>query len=229
MALSKVEKKRDIKENAIVDAAERIFAAVGFANAKMEDIAEEAGISKGTVYFYFDTKENLYLAIAYRGMQKLNDSIYDIVAEKKGEKAIESVTKITSTFMDFSENYFLYSEALLYYMSINRSSNEGKNKAKLTVAIDDSIYWRKLQDMHNIPINLVTQEIERGKIDKSITSKESPVLLYLYAWANVIGFMKLNVAAGRNHATLHGLDIQTWKDFHLKIGRQILAGSNDSN
>ena len=65
--------KRSAKENLIVDAAERVFSVVGFKNAKMENIATEAGITKVTLYSYFQSKENLYLALTYRGLQLLND------------------------------------------------------------------------------------------------------------------------------------------------------------
>jgi len=53
--------KRNAKENIIIDAAERVFSVVGFKNAKMENIASEAGITKVTLYSYFQSKENLYL------------------------------------------------------------------------------------------------------------------------------------------------------------------------
>ncbi|MBK7606925.1 MAG: helix-turn-helix transcriptional regulator [Saprospiraceae bacterium] len=61
--------KRDLKEVIILNAAEKIFEEVGFVNAKMDDIAREASMSKGSIYFYFQSKENLYMAITYRGMQ----------------------------------------------------------------------------------------------------------------------------------------------------------------
>jgi len=55
--------KRNAKENLIIDAAERVFSVVGFKNAKMENIAAEASITKVTLYSYFQSKENLYLAL----------------------------------------------------------------------------------------------------------------------------------------------------------------------
>ena len=41
--------KKSLKEAKIIEAAERVFNAVGFKNAKMEDIASEAGITKVTL------------------------------------------------------------------------------------------------------------------------------------------------------------------------------------
>lgn len=50
----------------ILDAAATVFARDGFAAARMEDVATEAGLSKGTVYLYFDGKEQLIDALVDR-------------------------------------------------------------------------------------------------------------------------------------------------------------------
>jgi AcrR family transcriptional regulator len=55
----------------ILDSAARLFASQFFHEARMEDIAAETGVSKGTLYSYFRDKEELYLALldrASRGM-----------------------------------------------------------------------------------------------------------------------------------------------------------------
>src|SRR4051794_38341119 len=44
----------------IVDAALEVFAEHGLAAARIEDIAKRAGLSKGTIYLYFPTKEALF-------------------------------------------------------------------------------------------------------------------------------------------------------------------------
>ncbi len=64
------EDKRISKEEAIISAAEKVFGEVGYKNAKMEEVAAVAGITKVTLYSYFQSKENLYMAITLRGFQK---------------------------------------------------------------------------------------------------------------------------------------------------------------
>jgi AcrR family transcriptional regulator len=48
----------------ILDAALGCFAEKGFAGTRMDDIAARAGISKGTIYLYFDSKEAVFKALA---------------------------------------------------------------------------------------------------------------------------------------------------------------------
>jgi len=47
----------------IVQAALSVFAEKGFAAAKLDDIAREAGVSKGAIYLYFETKEDIFRAV----------------------------------------------------------------------------------------------------------------------------------------------------------------------
>ncbi len=47
----------------IVQAALAVFAEKGFAAAKLEDIARRAGVSKGAIYLYFETKEDIFRAV----------------------------------------------------------------------------------------------------------------------------------------------------------------------
>jgi AcrR family transcriptional regulator len=44
----------------ILDAAGKVFGDFGFARAKLDDVARVAGVSKGTLYLYFDSKESLF-------------------------------------------------------------------------------------------------------------------------------------------------------------------------
>src|ERR1700755_3604602 len=48
------------KRRQILDGARRLFMAQGFDHTSMGDIAREAGVSKGTLYVYFDSKERLF-------------------------------------------------------------------------------------------------------------------------------------------------------------------------
>lgn len=53
----------------ILDAALTVFSARGFAAAKLDDVAKEAGVSKGTLYLYFASKEALFEAMALELMR----------------------------------------------------------------------------------------------------------------------------------------------------------------
>jgi AcrR family transcriptional regulator len=58
---------RRARPGEVVDAAIEVFAEKGFSAAKLDDIARRAGISKPTLYLYFDTKEEIFRAVARAG------------------------------------------------------------------------------------------------------------------------------------------------------------------
>jgi AcrR family transcriptional regulator len=54
----------------IVNAAEDVFTQKGFDQARMDDIAEKTGLSKGTLYLYYKSKDDLIIAILDRIFQR---------------------------------------------------------------------------------------------------------------------------------------------------------------
>ena len=50
----------------IMDAAVREFARLGFAGARIDEIAAMAGVNKRMIYHYFQSKENLYAKVLHR-------------------------------------------------------------------------------------------------------------------------------------------------------------------
>jgi len=65
------EAERDSRRETIVDAAERLFLRLDFAAVNMSAVAEEAGISRPTLYKYFPSLDELALAVEMRAMDEL--------------------------------------------------------------------------------------------------------------------------------------------------------------
>ena len=69
------------KRGAILRAAIRVFANNGYFNAKVADIAREAGVADGTVYLYFKSKEEILHSIFDRSME---EAIADVRVQLEG-------------------------------------------------------------------------------------------------------------------------------------------------
>jgi AcrR family transcriptional regulator len=61
-----------VKANVILDAAQRLYAAFGYRRTAMDDIARDAGVAKGTLYFYFPSKEAVFRAMHARTLAELS-------------------------------------------------------------------------------------------------------------------------------------------------------------
>jgi TetR/AcrR family transcriptional regulator len=86
------------KRNKILDAAIVEFAKHGFDSANINNIASEAGISVGSIYKYFDHKEDLFLTIIHYGVETLKNVLGSIIAEEEPfdiriEKIIKAIQK----------------------------------------------------------------------------------------------------------------------------------------
>ncbi|MEV6814570.1 TetR/AcrR family transcriptional regulator [Micromonospora sp. NPDC051296] len=66
---------RAVREQQMLDAAVRVFSRRGYHGASMDEIAEEAGISKPMVYAYLGTKEELFVACLHREGTRMMEAI----------------------------------------------------------------------------------------------------------------------------------------------------------
>jgi AcrR family transcriptional regulator len=66
-------RKGDLREQQILDAAEKVLATRGYLNVTVNEIAEAAGITRGALYFYFASKQDIVTALVARTAQALRD------------------------------------------------------------------------------------------------------------------------------------------------------------
>ena len=77
------ERRKDARPGELLASALEHFAEKGFAATRLEDVASRAGVSKGTLYLYFDSKEDLFKAVVRGGIVR---------AIEEGEQLIEQYT-----------------------------------------------------------------------------------------------------------------------------------------
>lgn len=82
-----------LNETAILGGAERVFARAGFEGATMAQIAEEAGVPKPNLHYYFGNKLELYRAVLNRVLHDWLDPTEVIVAEAEPRIALETYVR----------------------------------------------------------------------------------------------------------------------------------------
>lgn len=78
------EAKKLERRNAVLAAAEELFSEKGYRNTTIQEVAEKAGLSKGGVYLYFKSKEELYLSVCLMGLAGYGERLtraYDEAAD----------------------------------------------------------------------------------------------------------------------------------------------------
>lgn len=79
--------KKDNKRELILEAAFRLFLVKGLGDTKMIDIANEAGIGKGTIYEYFSSKEELFETLFEQKVISAYQRIDEVLAQKTTAKS----------------------------------------------------------------------------------------------------------------------------------------------
>ncbi len=116
--------ERQIRQEVILDAAARVFFSVGFGSAKMSDVAKKAKLSKGLVYHYYDSKENLYMAVVYNAC-KLNVQFFNEALRNKPEGlALDKILYFIERYFEFSKQYPFFQEAISTFLSVMNPSKK---------------------------------------------------------------------------------------------------------
>jgi AcrR family transcriptional regulator len=87
----------------ILAAARKVFATRGFSEATMDEIASEAGIAKGTVYLYFSSKKDIYLAALIQGVLELHERTAAKMAAAAGVEA--KLRSFVRTRIEYAEEH----------------------------------------------------------------------------------------------------------------------------
>jgi AcrR family transcriptional regulator len=92
---------------AILAAAEKVFASKGYYQARMEDVAAAAELSKGTLYYYFQSKDEIYFHLIAREADKVFARLRRLITEK------DSFVQALQKALDFDVQYFRRRPAFL--------------------------------------------------------------------------------------------------------------------
>lgn len=171
------EREKVHRKDEILNAAEKVFFEKGLALATMDEIAEQAELSKGTLYLYYKSKEDLYMAIICRGHQILLKMFAEAAAT--GEPTIK-------LFQNIGQAYFaFYKRHHDYFRMFSFSEN-----TQLHSQVSEEM--RKVCAESGQCIGAVVQEvIQRGIEDGTFRPEVNPVEMSVIFWANSRGVMEL--------------------------------------
>ncbi|WP_146658220.1 TetR/AcrR family transcriptional regulator [Enhygromyxa salina] len=171
----------DHRKQQILAAATRCFVRRGYAATRLLDIAREAGLSKGGVYFHYRAKEQLFHDI----LENLSKSLearwsFDTISEQSADRSVGQLVKAhLRTMQDEPEEVQLHN--LLVAM-----------------AVQDPLFRDKLEEITRIMRGLYAGVIERG-ITEGVFSPGDPNTLAIAVLAYVHGLGSFTVldAEGR--------------------------------
>jgi len=118
------EREKEHRREEILNAAQKTFFEKGLQSATMDEIAEAAELSKGTLYLYYSSKEDLYLAVMMRGFEVLRGMMVETIS--KSSSTIEAIWELARTYLDFSKKHTNYFRMFHFFQnpSLHRQVSE---------------------------------------------------------------------------------------------------------
>jgi TetR/AcrR family transcriptional regulator, repressor for uid operon len=192
--------KIELRER-ILHSAVTIFSKNGFDKSRMEDISLEAGISKGTLYLYFKSKDELFFAICENNIKKLKEQLDFLLAQKK-EDLIYNVEK----FYDNFHNAIKDDEQKVYMELISECSRNPK--------------IRNVMYSHRIKVLDTVSKYLNLQIDKGLLRKDLDVEAISSGLVSIYDGLTLSKIMGINNAFNKKSWTETTKAIFVSISNQ---------
>lgn len=169
------EREKLQRRNDIIDAAEKVLFSRGFESATMDEIAEMAELSKGTLYLYFKSKEDLQFAIFMRGSDILMKMMKDNLSPDS--TGYQRLLELADSFIRFSRENRNYFSLFMYYES-NRMGALNIDQVQLQVYLKE-----------DSPLALVTQQVIMGMQDGSLRDDLAAEVFSATLWSQMLGVL----------------------------------------
>lgn len=208
-------KKREKQKryNVIVDAAEKVIFSKGIEQATMQEIAEEAELSKGTLYLYFKSKNELYTAIAHRGSDILNRRFAKVFAGDY--TGLELIRMIGEAYLDFVIENPDYFKAFMHYESLSDVEE-----------LRESDIAEQCEENRREALSFMVRALQIGMQDGTIDESYDPRELAILLWSSTRGITTITHMKGVGHyfKVLDEMDVQVsslFKNFLNLVGTGI--------
>jgi TetR/AcrR family transcriptional regulator len=169
------EREKEHRKEEILDAAQKVFFEKGLATATMDEIAATAELSKGTLYLYYKSKEDMYLGVMMRGMSDLHTEF-----ERIGLSNLSSVEKMVKLHAAYIE--YFYKERKFFQMTNYLQSphfhKQVSIEMKQSCDADGQKVWKTIN-------NILQDGVKEG----ILRSDFNPIDLGIILWSNTTSLL----------------------------------------
>jgi TetR/AcrR family transcriptional regulator len=189
------EREREARREEIIDAAEKVFFEKGLGVATMDEIAEEAELSKGTLYLYYKSKEDLYLTVTMRGTEIMYKMFQEALST--GEPTIQLIANLGEAYYNYFKNHRNYFRTLYFFENPQLHTQVSPEVMEIC-SVQDKKIW-------DLVVGLIRRGIEEGMLHEGLDPFEVGVML----WSNSNGIMRMMDRQGSYWTDTMGLNLES--------------------
>jgi TetR/AcrR family fatty acid metabolism transcriptional regulator len=153
------------KRERIIDAAIKLFARLGYHQTKLDEVAKQAEIAKGTLYLYFKSKEDLFIKCLLDGYEKSRQRAAQIIASRK------SIKERLLELLELQEEIFRHNGPLIQQFiqsGVTIASSEGAPKKILEM----------MKDKVELFAEFFREGIENGEFSDRLTPVQMSLIFH---------------------------------------------------
>lgn len=169
--MERKEREKKVREEYILQIAERLFAEKGYYNTTTDEIAEAAEYTKRTLYRYFESKEDIYFALALRNFKELFNEVQTGFASEGN--ALEKISFAGKRYI----NFFL--EKFDKYLILSRARH-------INTREEESIYHQGIVAVQQKMFGAFIHYVTTGQYDGSIRKDLNPMMAVHFMLSSLI-------------------------------------------
>ncbi len=172
------EREKKERRQSILRAAREVFFEHGFHRATMDNVAERAEVSKGTVYLYFESKETILAHLLLGGLDKLVEELEQAYAAGESIAADDRLRRLGQAYSQFFQRETLYFHLLM-------AMDRGRFRETVTPRLYHEVLEASMEGL-NWVVRAVEQGIEDGMFGCCDARQAAATL-----WATMNGVLEL--------------------------------------
>ncbi len=203
------EEEKERRRAEIVDAAERLYADVGWDAVTMESVARSARLSRALIYVYFQDKNDLLLAIAERALAELRERF--IAAAAAQDSGLDKVQAIGRAYVQFQHDMPYRFDACSRFHAHQAA---GQPTDDACAAAGDAV------------IAVIVEALMKGQADGSIRRNiGNPAQVCVMLWAFTHGLIQI-ATNKTGEIARHGVEVPQLMDGSFAMLRYMLAAKS---
>jgi AcrR family transcriptional regulator len=203
MNLSKREREQQENENLIIETAIELFCKNGYETITMNLIAEKSEFTKRTVYRYFNSKEDLFFATAYKGHQYLYEMLFEAI--QQGSTGYEKVCL----------SYNAYYKFITKHPDLAKLINQ-RRYFKSENLEESSPNYRKFMEIDQLIFESLRRIFVQGQEEGSIRSDLAVDQFALSTIYIAVGFFQLVSFTGDTYPKHFGYEKDSFIQFSIE-------------
>jgi TetR/AcrR family transcriptional regulator len=201
--IERKEREKEHRKEEILDAAQKLFFEKGLTTATMDEIAEAAELSKGTLYLYYKSKEDMYLAVLMRGMDVLYKIYEPIVASD--DSTVKKLVKFGDTYKNFfrsHRNFF----RMFHFLQTPQFHKQVSEEMRQACSLESRKMW-----------DLVIGLLKRGMEEGAFRSDINPVEVAIIIWSSATTLLLRLDSEGESWKERMNIDLEHVLDTSNKL------------